>query len=99
MKVVAEDFYRGLGRRFVERVPELNFAISDDLTVLKLLKVQRLFHFLSSYAAAHLAEILPKNRPIVFQPLILRLDIAELLASPTQACAVHSPTLSMPAAP
>jgi hypothetical protein len=63
----------------------LNFAISDDLTVLKLLKVQRLFHFLSSYAAAHLAEILPKNRLIVFQP--------------TQACAVHSPTLSIPAAP
>lgn len=57
----------------------LNFAISDDLPVLKLLKVQRLFHFLSSYAAAHLTEILPKNRPIVFQPLIPRLDIPELL--------------------
>jgi hypothetical protein len=29
----------------------LNFAISDDLPVLKLLKVQRLFHFLSSSVA------------------------------------------------
>jgi hypothetical protein len=57
----------------------LAFTLFEDVSVLELLKIQRFFNFLRSYAAAHLKEILPRQRALVFESLVPRFEIAQLL--------------------
>ncbi len=58
----------------------LKFTVYVDLSLFELLKVQRLFSFLRFYIAAHLAEVIRKDRILVFRSLVPRFERRDLVA-------------------
>ena len=125
IRQVGEQFYKELGERFVEYVPDplpryrfiiplapkflalfsrdklfreelfalsasakdnlasleqiLSFRLYEDLALSDLLRFQKFFGFFCAYATAHLTKVLPENRPIVFESLVPRLQLNELV--------------------
>lgn len=57
------------------------FRIYKEVTVLDLIKLQRLAHFLRLFAGTHLLEVATADRPLVFQSLIPRFTVGTFVAS------------------